>query len=162
MRDPGSVDTEAIVPHAQDPLCRSRCLLLTSWRIFRSLCKRLHCRATKRRERDHAIAPGPTPGIDRSPIMEGDTMNVKQISRTLAFGALLCIAALSSPVFAADGDAMATRAEIMKMANKDGMISKKDFMAMMEKKFDEMDKSKKGMLSTDDVMRIYGRSDKGQ
>ena len=89
-------------------------------------------------------------------------MNVKQATRTLAFGALLCIAALSAPVFAADGDAMATRAEIMKMANKDGMISKKDFMAMMEKKFDEMDKSKKGMLSTDDVMRIYGRSDKGQ
>jgi hypothetical protein len=89
-------------------------------------------------------------------------MNVKQATRTLAVGALVDIAALSSPVFAADGDAMATRAEIMKMANKDGMISKKDFMAMMEKKFDEMDKSKKGMLSTDDVMRIYGRSDKGQ
>jgi hypothetical protein len=89
-------------------------------------------------------------------------MNVKQATRTLAFGALLGIAALSSPVLAADGDAMATRAEIMKMANKDGMISKKDFMAMMEKKFDEMDKAKKGMLSADDVMRIYGRSDKGQ
>jgi hypothetical protein len=89
-------------------------------------------------------------------------MNVKQATRTLAVGALLGIAALSSPVFAADGDAMANRAEIMKMANKDGMISKKDFMAMMEKKFDEMDKSKKGMLSTDDVMRIYGRPDKGQ
>ncbi|MDQ2962345.1 MAG: hypothetical protein M3R31_04170 [Pseudomonadota bacterium] len=89
-------------------------------------------------------------------------MNMKQASRNLTFGALLGIAALSSPVLAADGDAMATRAEIMKMANKDGMISKKDFMAMMEKKFDEMDKSKKGMLSTDDVMRIYGRSDKGQ
>ena len=47
------------------------------------------------------------------------------------------------------------------MANKDGMITKKDFMMLMEKKFDEMDKSKKGMLSVDDVMRIYGRSDKG-
>jgi hypothetical protein len=89
-------------------------------------------------------------------------MNVKQATRTLAVGALLGIAALSSPVFAADGDAMANRAEIMKMANKDGMISKKDFMAMMEKKFDEMDKSKKGMLPIDDVMRIYGRPDKGQ
>ena len=89
-------------------------------------------------------------------------MNVKQATRALAFGALLGIAALSSPVLAADGDAMATRAEIMKMANKDGMISKNDFMAMMEKKFDEMDKAKKGMLSADDVMRIYGRSDKGQ
>ena len=89
-------------------------------------------------------------------------MNLNQATRAMTFSALLGIAALSSPAFAADGDAMATRAEIMKMANKDGMISKKDFMAMMEKKFDEMDKSKKGMLPIDDVMRIYGRSDKGQ
>jgi len=89
-------------------------------------------------------------------------MNLKQATRAMTFSALLGIAALSLPVFAADGDAMATRAEIMKMANKDGMISKKDFMTMMEKKFDEMDKSRKGMLPVDDVMRIYGRSDKGQ
>ena len=89
-------------------------------------------------------------------------MNLNQATRAMTFSALLGIAALSAPVFAADGDAMATRAEIMKMANKDGMISKKDFMTMMEKKFDEMDKSRKGMLPVDDVMRIYGRSDKGQ
>jgi hypothetical protein len=130
---------------------------------FSARCKRLHCRATKRRERDHATAPGFMPGIERR-LNHGrrDTMNLKQATRAMTFSALLGIAALSSPVFAADGDAMATRAEIMKMANKDGMISKKDFMAMMEKKFDEMDKSKKGMLPIDDVMRIYGRSDKGQ
>ena len=89
-------------------------------------------------------------------------MNLKQATRAMTFSALLGIAALSSPVLAADGDAMATRAEIMKMANKDGMISKKDFMTMMEKKFDEMDKARKGMLPVDDVMKIYGRSDKGQ
>jgi hypothetical protein len=88
-------------------------------------------------------------------------MNLKQAARALSFGAMLGIAALSAPAFAADGDMMATRAEMMKMANKDGMITKKDFMMMMEKKFDEMDKGKKGMLSVDDVMRIYGRSDKG-
>jgi hypothetical protein len=35
------------------------------------------------------------------------------------------------------------------------MVSKKDFMAMMEKKFDAMDKAKKGMLSTADIMRIF-------
>jgi len=89
-------------------------------------------------------------------------MYLKQATRAMTFSALLGIAALSLPVFAADGDAMATRAEIMKMANKDGMISKKDFMTMMEKKFDEMDKARKGMLPVDDVMKIYGRSDKGQ
>jgi len=88
-------------------------------------------------------------------------MNLKQAARALSFGAMLGIAALSAPAFAADGDMMATRAEMMKMVNKDGMITKKDFLMMMEKKFDEMDKGKKGMLSIDDVMRIYGRSDKG-
>ena len=80
-----------------------------------------------------------------------------KLTRTLAllsFAALTSAAAL--PVFAADGDgglqqfAMETR----KMADKDGMVSKKDFMKMMEKKFDAMDKAHKGMLSTDDIMRI--------
>ena len=36
------------------------------------------------------------------------------------------------------------------MANKDGMITKKDFMAMMEKKWNAMDKGNKGMLSAAD------------
>lgn len=51
---------------------------------------------------------------------------------------------------------------MMKLANKDGMITKKDSMTMMEKKFDEMDNGKKGMPSVDDVMRIYGRSDQAE
>lgn len=88
-------------------------------------------------------------------------MKLTQTATALSFGAMLAIAALSAAAFAADGDMMASRAEMMKMANKDGMIMKKDFMMMMEKKFDEMDKGKKGMLSVDDVMKIYGRSDKG-
>ena len=81
-------------------------------------------------------------------------MNLKQTATALSFGAMLATAALSAPTFGADGDMMAARADMMKMANKDGMI-------MMEKKFDEMDKGKKGMLSVDEVMRIYGRSDQG-
>ena len=88
-------------------------------------------------------------------------MNLKLTAKALSFAAMLGMATLSAPALAADGDMMASRAEVTKMANKDGMITKKDFMMLMEKKFDEMDKSKKGMLSVDDVMRIYGRSDKG-
>ena len=88
-------------------------------------------------------------------------MNLKQAATALSLGAMLATAALSAPTFAADGDMMAARADMMKMANKDGMIMKKDFMMMMERKFDEMDKVKKGMLSVDEVMRIYGRADKG-
>src|SRR5438105_6163602 len=103
------------------------------------------------------------PGVDPTFTTRGATMNLKQFARALSFGAMLAMAALSAPApaLAADGDMMASRAEVTKMANKDGMITKRDFMMLMEKKFDEMDKGKKGMLSVDDVMRIYGRSDKG-
>jgi hypothetical protein len=87
-------------------------------------------------------------------------MNMNWI-RTVVLGSMLGVAALSAPVFAADGDGMQTfQAEVKKMANKDGMVTKKEFMAMMEKKFDAMDKQKKGMLSADDIMKIF--MDKGR
>ena len=74
----------------------------------------------------------------------------------IAVGSMLGLAALSTPVLAADGDGMQTFSrQVQSMANRDGMVSKKDFMAMMEKKFDAMDKSKKGMLSTQDIMHIF-------
>jgi hypothetical protein len=83
-------------------------------------------------------------------------MQLIKTTRTLALCTMLSLAAISAPVFAADGDAMQSfQREISTMANKDGMVSKKDFMAMMEKKFDAMDKAKKGMLSTTDIMRIF-------
>ena len=72
----------------------------------------------------------------------------------LSFAALMSAGAL--PALAADGDGMQSFArEARMMANKDGMVTKQDFMKMMEKKFDAMDKQRKGMLSTDDVMRIF-------
>ncbi len=47
--------------------------------------------------------------------------------------------------------------------DKDGMISKAEFMAMMEQKFDMMDKARKGRLTAEDVaksiaeiQRVYG------
>ncbi len=81
--------------------------------------------------------------------------------KTIAMGSMLGIAALSAPVFAADGDGMQSFfMEVKKMANKDGMVTKQEFMSMMEKKFDAMDKQKKGMLSADDVMKIF--MDKGR
>jgi hypothetical protein len=83
-------------------------------------------------------------------------MQLIRMTKTLALGTMLSFAALSAPVFAADGDAMQSfMKEVSTMANKDGMVSKKDFMAMMEKKFDAMDKGKKGMLSTADIMKIF-------
>ena len=86
-------------------------------------------------------------------------MNLRKTAMLVTLG----VAALSAPLaFAADGDGMtAFRKEVQTMANKDGMVSKKDFMAMMEKKWDAMDKAGKGMLSTSDVMRIFSET-KGQ
>ena len=37
--------------------------------------------------------------------------------------------------------------------DKDGMISKSEFMAMMEKAYNDMDKSKKGRLTPEDVAK---------
>ena len=89
-------------------------------------------------------------------------MQFTKTTKALAAGAMLSFAMLSAPVFAADGDGMqGFSMEVKKMANKDGMVMKKDFMAMMEKKFDAMDKGKKGMLSMADIMRIFSDT-KGQ
>lgn len=38
-------------------------------------------------------------------------------------------------------------------ADKDGMISKAEFVKMMEKHYDAMDKAKKGRLTTEDVAK---------
>ena len=86
-------------------------------------------------------------------------MNLKKTAMLVTLG----MAALSAPLaFAADGDGMQSfRKEMTTMADKDGMVAKKDFMAMMEKKWNAMDKAGKGMLSVADVMRIFSDA-KGQ
>ena len=80
-------------------------------------------------------------------------MNLKKTAMLVVMG----MSALAAPIaFGADGDGTQSfQREVKTMANKDGMVSKKDFLAMMEKKFDAMDKAKRGMLSTADIMRIF-------
>jgi Ca2+-binding EF-hand superfamily protein len=64
-------------------------------------------------------------------------------------------AALAPPAFAAPTDQ-----EVQNMLKQggmtptSGMVSKQDFMKMMEKRFDTMDKQKKGMISTADIAKI--------
>lgn len=82
-------------------------------------------------------------------------MNVKHTARAVSFGVLLGLAALSGTAFADDQGPRWWEPEIKKMSDKDGMITKKDFMRMVEKKFDAMDTAKKGMLSQADAMRIF-------
>ena len=86
-------------------------------------------------------------------------MNLKKTAMLVVMG----MSALAAPIaFGADGDGMQSfQREVKTMENKDGMVTKKDFMAMMEKKWNAMDKGNKGMLSTADVMRIFGET-KGQ
>jgi hypothetical protein len=92
----------------------------------------------------------------RDPLQEEHKMTMTQTVKALSFGAMLAIAALSAPVALADDTGLSPFSmEMKKMANKDGMISKKDFMAMMEKRFDAMDKGKKGMISMADAMKIF-------
>ena len=83
-------------------------------------------------------------------------MNLNRTVKLMTFGTMLSIAALAAPVALADDtglDPFSTH--LARMTDKDGMVSKKDFMAMMEKRFDAMDKGKKGMISTADAMKIF-------
>jgi len=83
-------------------------------------------------------------------------MTMNQTVKALSFGAMLAIAALSAPVALADDTGLSPFSMHMKqMTDKEGMISKKDFMAMMEKRWDMMDKGKKGRISTADAMKIF-------
>jgi hypothetical protein len=96
---------------------------------------------------------GPRPAIH---YRKEHKMTMNRTMKALSFGAMLAIAALSAPVALADDTGLTPFSmEMKKMANKDGMISKKDFMAMMEKRFDMMDKSKKGMISMNDAMKLF-------
>ncbi|MGH8800231.1 MAG: hypothetical protein ACREX7_08295 [Casimicrobiaceae bacterium] len=83
-------------------------------------------------------------------------MSLKLTMKALTFGAMLGIAALSAPVVSADDTGLSPFSmDMKKMANKDGMITKKNFMMMMEKRFNAMDKAHKGMISMDDAMKIF-------
>jgi hypothetical protein len=90
---------------------------------------------------------------------EETPMNLRKAALLVTLG----LASVATPLaFAADGDGMQSfRREVQTMATKDGMVTKKEFMAMMEKKFDAMDKAGKGMLSVADIMRIFSDA-KGQ
>ena len=79
--------------------------------------------------------------------------------RKTAMVLMLGMAALATPLAfgaASDEGKFDLMRDFKTMANKDGMVSKKDFMAMMEKKFDAMDTQKKGMISLSDLDKLFG------
>jgi hypothetical protein len=83
-------------------------------------------------------------------------MNLKHTAKLMTFGTMLSIAALSVPLALADDTGLDPFSKhLAMMTDKNGMVSKKNFMAMMEKRFDMMDKKKIGMISKADVMAIF-------
>lgn len=84
-------------------------------------------------------------------------MTMKQSMKALSFAAMLGIAALSAQVAVGQSDTGLgpLTSDLKKMSNKEGMITKKDFMTMMEKRFDMMDKNKKGMIHMTEATKIF-------
>jgi hypothetical protein len=81
-------------------------------------------------------------------------MKIARIAAITAFA--LGAGALASPVLAGPPDERELIQMIEKagMMRKDGMVTKADFVKLMEKRFDAMDKQKKGMLSAKDIAKI--------
>jgi hypothetical protein len=124
------------------------------------VCKE-HASASTDRQRvpSREVDSGDHAGTDSK---DGPTKEISMsIKRTIA-ALTLALASLSAPLtHAADGDAMQSfQREVQAMANKDGMVSKQEFLTMMGKKWDAMDKSNRRMLPVRDVMRIFS-DDKG-
>ena len=83
---------------------------------------------------------------------------MKRKFSTIAAVALLAAGAqfAAAPAFAGPPDEREVIEMLKKsgMMRQDGMVTKADFVKMMEKRFDMMDKGKKGMLSAQDIAKI--------
>lgn len=90
-------------------------------------------------------------------------MNITRTALLLTFAtATLAGPLASSSAFAAQGITAQPYnieqvfvADMQKMADRNGMVSKKDFMKTMSKKFDAMDKGHHGMLTPAQLERIF-------
>jgi len=78
-------------------------------------------------------------------------MKFSTFASALAIGAAVALSPVVSYAQAKDGKEQ----KFHKMdTNKDGMVSKDEFMKAMTDKWNEMDKGKKGMLSAADIDKI--------
>jgi Ca2+-binding EF-hand superfamily protein len=79
-------------------------------------------------------------------------MKVSKLATAVAIGAAVAFSPVVSSYAQQDSKMMQ---ELKKMdVNKDGMVSREEFLKMMGAKFDAMDKDKKGMLSLGDISKI--------
>jgi Ca2+-binding EF-hand superfamily protein len=72
-----------------------------------------------------------------------------------AGSAALTLPALAAPPSQTEVNEMLKKSGAMRS---DGMVSKQEFMKMMEKRFDAMDKQKKGMISAEEIAKILDPS----
>jgi Ca2+-binding EF-hand superfamily protein len=78
-------------------------------------------------------------------------MKLSNLATAVAIGAAVAFSPVVS-TYAQDSKMMT---ELKKMdTNKDGMMSRDEFLKMMAAKFDAMDKNKTGMLSLADIEKI--------
>jgi Ca2+-binding EF-hand superfamily protein len=79
-------------------------------------------------------------------------MKLSKLATAAAIGAAIAFSPVVSTYAQQDSKMMQ---ELKKMdVNKDGMVSREEFLRMMGAKFDAMDKDKKGMLSLGDISKI--------
>lgn len=83
-------------------------------------------------------------------------MKLTKLATVLAFG----MAAAGAQIALADGDGPDDRALIYEMLMRSeamrtrGIVTKSDFMKMMEKRFDSLDKNRRGMLTAEEIKRL--------
>jgi len=84
-------------------------------------------------------------------------MKVTKMAATLALAMGMAGAQFgASPAFAGPPDEREVWEMLKKsgMMRSDGMTTKADFVKLMEKRFDAMDKGRKGMLSAQDIAKL--------
>ncbi len=84
-------------------------------------------------------------------------MKVRQTAVTLALGTF--IGAFGAPALAADERAVSEMLKRSEMVRADGMVTKADFIKLMEKRFDAMDKGRKGALAVRDIAKLMDPRD---
>jgi hypothetical protein len=87
-----------------------------------------------------------------APTQETD-MKLKKLALATAVG---IASAISAPAFAGPPDERELH-EMLKrsaMIRADGMVTKSDFIKLMEKRFDSADKGRRGMLTPQEIARI--------
>jgi len=79
-------------------------------------------------------------------------MKLSKLVSAFAVGAAVALSPVVATVAQQESKAM-TEAKKMD-TNKDGMVSRQEFLNMMGAKFDAMDKGKKGVLSPADIEKL--------